>query len=148
MLFNKKVYNMLNLQSLRNMGIASALCVSMFSPSYADDTEIFFGQSEDAFETNPNIIFVLDTSGSMTNTDGTNVSRMNRMQNAMRLLLDQATNFNVGLMAFNGRDGGSAVRYPVGDLDTDASELCPNGCLLYTSPSPRDLSTSRMPSSA
>ena len=24
----------------------------------------------------------------------------------------------------------------------------PNGCLLYTSPSPRDLSTSRMPSSA
>ena len=26
--------------------------------------------------------------------------------------------------------------------------LGPNGCLLYTSPSPRDLSTSRMPSSA
>ena len=26
--------------------------------------------------------------------------------------------------------------------------LCPNACLLYTSPSPRDLSTSRMPSSA
>ena len=25
---------------------------------------------------------------------------------------------------------------------------CPNNCLLYTSPSPRDLSTSRMPSSA
>ncbi len=25
---------------------------------------------------------------------------------------------------------------------------CRNGCLLYTSPSPRDLSTSRMPSSA
>ena len=25
---------------------------------------------------------------------------------------------------------------------------CPNLCLLYTSPSPRDLSTSRMPSSA
>ena len=25
---------------------------------------------------------------------------------------------------------------------------CANGCLLYTSPSPRDLSTSRMPSSA
>ena len=26
--------------------------------------------------------------------------------------------------------------------------LAMNGCLLYTSPSPRDLSTSRMPSSA
>ena len=28
------------------------------------------------------------------------------------------------------------------------SLLSPQGCLLYTSPSPRDLSTSRMPSSA
>ena len=28
------------------------------------------------------------------------------------------------------------------------AELCTWGCLLYTSPSPRDLSTSRMPSSA
>ena len=28
------------------------------------------------------------------------------------------------------------------------SETYPNACLLYTSPSPRDLSTSRMPSSA
>ena len=27
-------------------------------------------------------------------------------------------------------------------------EMMPNACLLYTSPSPRDLSTSRMPSSA
>ena len=26
--------------------------------------------------------------------------------------------------------------------------MVPSGCLLYTSPSPRDLSTSRMPSSA
>ena len=29
-----------------------------------------------------------------------------------------------------------------------ATEGPPSGCLLYTSPSPRDLSTSRMPSSA
>ena len=29
-----------------------------------------------------------------------------------------------------------------------APTACINGCLLYTSPSPRDLSTSRMPSSA
>ena len=27
-------------------------------------------------------------------------------------------------------------------------DTCPFGCLLYTSPSPRDLTTSRMPSSA
>ena len=34
-------------------------------------------------------------------------------------------------------------------LCPDGHETCPiNPCLLYTSPSPRDLSTSRMPSSA
>ena len=32
--------------------------------------------------------------------------------------------------------------------NTVHSVIGPNGCLLYTSPSPRDLSTSRMPSSA
>ena len=32
--------------------------------------------------------------------------------------------------------------------DDDLIILCSDGCLLYTSPSPRDLSTSRMPSSA
>ena len=34
--------------------------------------------------------------------------------------------------------------FTVGNYD----DLIPNACLLYTSPSPRDLSTSRMPSSA
>ena len=34
----------------------------------------------------------------------------------------------------------------IGDRDTHILNL--KGCLLYTSPSPRDLSTSRMPSSA
>ena len=33
-------------------------------------------------------------------------------------------------------------------LDKDLAGKNPNPCLLYTSPSPRDLSTSRMPSSA
>ena len=35
-----------------------------------------------------------------------------------------------------------------GDIDTKDKSLINNTCLLYTSPSPRDLSTSRMPSSA
>ena len=33
-------------------------------------------------------------------------------------------------------------------IDAKLSEMLTNSCLLYTSPSPRDLSTSRMPSSA
>ena len=35
-----------------------------------------------------------------------------------------------------------AIYYPVGDVDIE------RGCLLYTSPSPRDRQKSRMPSSA
>ena len=35
-----------------------------------------------------------------------------------------------------------------GDFNGKFSGIAPRACLLYTSPSPRDLSTSRMPSSA
>ena len=35
-----------------------------------------------------------------------------------------------------------------GELEHELEELQSGDCLLYTSPSPRDLSTSRMPSSA
>jgi len=37
---------------------------------------------------------------------------------------------------------------PKESLDTYYGRVTPSNCLLYTSPSPRDLSTSRMPSSA
>ena len=53
------------------------------------------------------------------------------------------------------------VRYDAAALSTDAGaralyskisraaeKVCPNSCLLYTSPSPRDVEESRMPSSA
>ena len=48
----------------------------------------------------------------------------------------------------NGIRSNSCFAYQA-DLDSlnDINRLC-NNCLLYTSPSPRDLSTSRMPSSA
>eukprot|EP00831_Metopus_contortus_P039372 TRINITY_DN30868_c0_g1_i1.p2 TRINITY_DN30868_c0_g1~~TRINITY_DN30868_c0_g1_i1.p2 ORF type:complete len:123 (-),score=18.96 TRINITY_DN30868_c0_g1_i1:80-448(-) len=40
------------------------------------------------------------------------------------------------------------IKVIVDDVLTFAHVLCVDTCLLYTSPSPRDLSTSRMPSSA
>ena len=47
----------------------------------------------------------------------------------------------------------SIMRKDMDEYDNDTSKYtqslgCWHGCLLYTSPSPRDLSTSRMPSSA
>ena len=43
----------------------------------------------------------------------------------------------------------SEIEYPqIGIVNLDSGDFLLNICLLYTSPSPRDLSTSRMPSSA
>ena len=43
---------------------------------------------------------------------------------------------------------GSRVQAVVNELQGERIDIIPYTCLLYTSPSPRDLSTSRMPSSA
>ena len=48
-----------------------------------------------------------------------------------------------------GRADGTCIPAPEPALDAKVPENSDmRGCLLYTSPSPRDLSTSRMPSSA
>ena len=50
---------------------------------------------------------------------------------------------------YEGRAGLALLRPIIEDEFPDQVALaCSFGCLLYTSPSPRDLSTSRMPSSA
>jgi len=111
--------------------VASALLAATVSVnfSYGDDTEIFFGKEGVGSSSNPNILFVLDTSGSMGGRDGMDQTRMERMQAAMNLLLDQSSSFNVGLMGFNGSGGGGSIRYPVGYLEEDAASDCPDtGC--------------------
>lgn len=106
------------------------LCLSVLTPVQADDTEIFFGQSDDAFNNNPNILFVLDSSGSMGTQDAGfgGISRMDRLKTAMGLLLDQSSSYNVGLMAFQGYGQGGAIRYPVGYLESESTELCDGVC--------------------
>ena len=46
------------------------------------------------------------------------------------------------------KDGIPATMFYVDDINTEYKKLIDNGCLLYTSPSPRDKRQSRMPSSA
>lgn len=116
---------MKTLLSLRNCLLAMMLSMTCLSPAiWADDTEIFFGQSNDAFNTNPNVLFVLDTSGSMSYWDDADSSRMDRMKAAMRTLLQQSSSFNVGLMGFSGWRQGGHIRYPVGDLEGNSGDLC------------------------
>ena len=58
-------------------------------------------------------------------------------------ILSENTLYHLVLTAYTGEND-----TPVGDYSLTIGNAPPGGCLLYTSPSPRDLSTSRMPSSA
>ena len=91
----------------------------------ADDTEVFYGQVASSVDTQPNVLFVLDTSSSMNSKDGTGVTRLQRMKDALTTILDEATNVNVGIMRFNGASSGSSVIVPVTPID---STVCSDDC--------------------
>ncbi len=108
---------------LRNF-LASLLLSGMVvsGSGIAEDTEIYFGGiATSANAVRPNVLFVLDTSGSMTGLDGTGISRLDRMKTALNSILDSSNNINVGLMRFH-RMGGP-VLYPVSYIDADANAL-------------------------
>ena len=92
-----------------------------FSVATADDTEIFFSQAEGDPTTHPNIVFILDNSGSMSGTGaGGTQSKMQDMKDAMHQIIDSTNNINLGLVNFLGwRDNhGSRMAYPVTPIDT------------------------------
>jgi type IV pilus assembly protein PilY1 len=103
---------------------SSLLCSAILSvfisfAAFADDLEIYLGTGSSDVEYYPNVLFVMDTSGSMTNQDGTGQSRMLRVQNALKDALSSATNINAGLMRFS--DFGGPVLFPVRGIDTPVS---------------------------
>ncbi|WP_340680659.1 PilC/PilY family type IV pilus protein [Paraglaciecola sp.] len=81
----------------------------------ADDLEIYLGTAGSQVTYNPNILFIMDTSGSMTGKDGGTESRMLRVQNALKQTLSSVTNVNAGLMRFS--DFGGPILYPVRPID-------------------------------
>lgn len=100
-------------------GIAFAMLIFVSAPLQSDDTEIYLGGGTASVEVKPNVLFVLDTSSSMTSTDGTGITRLQRMKTALNSILNQASNINVGMMRFHGEGG--PVLYPVADIDADVS---------------------------
>lgn len=90
-----------------------------FTPLMADDTEIFFGGTTN-ISVRPNVLFVLDTSSSMTDTDGTGVTRLDRMKDALRTILNSTQDVNVGMMRFS--NPGGAVIYPLSYIDKPVAE--------------------------
>lgn len=92
----------------------------------ADDTEIFFPDvviQDDDTVVRPNLLFLMDTSGSMADTDDVGISRLQRMKDALTLVINSlGANINVGLGRLSGSEGG-AILFPTADLEAAASDI-------------------------
>ena len=75
---------------------ALVLCIAS-GQSAADDTEIFYGA-----DSQTNVLFILDTSGSMLNQDGTGITRLDRLKAALKTVLATNEHFNAGLLSYSG----------------------------------------------
>ncbi|WP_444994383.1 VWA domain-containing protein [Aliikangiella sp. IMCC44359] len=95
---------------------------------YGDDTEIFFAKTDNANPIKPNILFIIDTSGSMTNEVGnTGQNRIQVVKDVMSDVLTNINDVNVGLMRFNkgnptgfNQAKGGPILYPITDIDKPA----------------------------
>lgn len=98
--------------------------------SYADDTEIFFGGAAVGSQVKPNVLFVLDNSGSMAWRTASNdqpytgeQSRMTILKQSFSDLISNARNINAGVMVLNSRSAynGTRMVYPITDIDAAVS---------------------------
>jgi type IV pilus assembly protein PilY1 len=116
------------MKSLRRLltAILVGILAGFSPPGYADDTELYLKQVVDISEDSlPNVLFVLDRSGSMGERDGGDLTRLERMQQALIQLLDEIHNVNVGFMTFSGQppeswrpdDAVVPVRFPITYID-------------------------------
>lgn len=98
---------------------AFTLTILISMSALGDDLEIYLGTGGNSNTYNPNVLFIMDTSGSMGAKDGTTQTRMLRVQNALKTALGSATNINAGLMRFSGYGG--PILFPVRGIDTPVS---------------------------
>lgn len=119
------------LRSLLASAMTSALLLQA-GVSYADDTEIFFGGSAIDSGIRPNVLFLLDDSGSMAYCTDSNKTdtckttsnqRMVVLKTTMKNLLDTTSGINAGLMVLNNRANSakdptlSRLLFPVTHID-------------------------------
>ena len=93
--------------SRRITGLAALLMTFTSGLANADDTEVFFGRNS----AQPNVLFIFDVSGSMSNEDGTSVTRLDRLKLAMDQLLSTTNDINVGLISYSGH--GTNFLHPI-----------------------------------
>ncbi|MGJ8681985.1 PilC/PilY family type IV pilus protein [Paraglaciecola sp.] len=104
---------------LNKFKLAIGFSLSFSVTVLADDLEIYLGNAGSAVTYDPNVLFIMDTSGSMTGKDGGTETRMLRVQNALKQTLNSVTNINAGLMRFS--DYGGPILYPVRPIDDSVS---------------------------
>ncbi|WP_369958736.1 hypothetical protein [Pseudomonas benzenivorans] len=118
-----------NKHFLRTM-LSSALACSLILHSaftQADDTEIFFSSPDTSTEVaRPNVLFILDNSGSMNwglttnnNATGGAKSRLTVLKESFSDILGNTSGINAGIMVLNSRSeyGNSRFMYPVTNID-------------------------------
>lgn len=114
--------------------LVATVSMLMACATLADDTEVFLGSGSTSSNIKPNVLFIIDTSGSMDwdscpsdpdpddppcTTQGK--SRLEVMKEALVQILNKVNDVNVGLMTFNSIGG--PIRYPLSYIDADADEI-------------------------
>lgn len=102
---------------LRGIFIGIVLVFLPAFPVLADDTEVFLGATTIETGVRPNVLFILDNSGSMQNAPqrgGT--PKIDSLKEAFSTLMSTVTGINAGVMRFN--NPGGSILYPVTNIDT------------------------------
>ena len=108
---------------LANLLIAAVVGLTTGVPttSVADDTEIYLGSSASTEGIRPNVLFILDTSGSMGGNIDSNGDRLDHMKDAFNQIMNTVNNINVGLMRFT--DPGGPILWPISYVDEDVNVI-------------------------
>ncbi|BAN46667.1 PilC/PilY family type IV pilus protein [Metapseudomonas resinovorans] len=134
------MHKKLDTTSRFTVSLMAGLLLFSGANSYADDTEIFFGGPAIDSGIRPNVLFVLDNSGSMNwrlnsnNTaTGSQQSRMDVLKASFQDIMSHTRDINVGVMVLNSRAayGDSRFVYPVTYID---QPLPGNADLVATTP--------------
>ena len=99
--------------------VLTALFLSCSCGAAADDTELFLSQGGGVA---PNVLFVLDTSGSMRREGASGASRIEEMQSALRQLINSVSGVNMGILRFS-RDPRIVLEQPIDDIETSRDDL-------------------------
>jgi type IV pilus assembly protein PilY1 len=109
----------MSIKRITSLLSAFLITVLISISAMGDDLEIYLGTGVTSTTYNPNVLFIMDTSGSMRSKDRTAETRMLKVQNALKTALGSATNINAGLMRFS--DFGGPILFPVRGLDSPFS---------------------------